>query len=186
MMVAAFSKAMNFDTVISQTAVDTNFAGIGVDTSVAVDLEDFFVSNITDFRCSVARDDYVKSVDPARIAYALTTAATGSVTPQTWGKTRVAVEALTTDPAPFDRDISAGLGTGALMFLSTSEDSHANGNYSNVRASEDWVAIFLGEERFPVELGWKPQAVSPNVNDLVGIQAAITDARAKALNANGH
>lgn len=185
-MVAAFSKAMNFDTAISQTAVDTNFAGIGVDTSVAVDLEDFFVSNITDFRCSVARDDYREPIDPPRIAYALTTAARGYVTPKTWGKTRVAVEALTTDPAPFGNDIAAGVGTGALMFLSTSEDSHANGNYSNVRAHKDWVAIFMGEERFPVELGWKPQAVSPSVDDLVGIQAAISEARAKALATNGH
>ncbi len=186
MMVAAFSEAMNFDASVSQTAVDANFGGIGVDQSVPVDLEVFFVPNVTDFQCSVARDDYKKPIDPARIAYALTQSCWSYVTPDTWGKTRVAIEALTTDPAPYASDIGAGEGTAALMFLSTSEDSHANGNYSNIKARKDWVSVFMGEERFPVELGWKPQAVSPSLVDLGGIRTEIANARSAVLAAKGH
>ena len=185
-MVAAFSKAMNFEVNITEGAVTANFGGIGVDPSVPVDLEVFFVPNVTDVRCSVARDDYKKPVNPARIGLALAQNVMTYVTPDTWGKTRVAIESLTPSKEVHANDIAGGEGTGALMFLSTSQDSHANGDYSNVKARKDWVAVFMGEERFPVELGWKPQAVSPNTVDFSGIIQEITAARSDVLANAGH
>ena len=186
-MIAAFSKAMNFEANITEGAVTINFGGIGVDPSVPVDLEDFFVPNVTDHRCSVARDDFKKPINPVRISVALTQNAMTYVTPDTWGKTRVAIEALTPSKEIEAADIGAGEGTGGLMFLSVSQDSHAaNGNYSNVQARKDWAAVFMGEERFPVELGWKPQAVSPSPDDLTGIVEVITAARSEVLANAGH
>ncbi|KAH8897324.1 Cloroperoxidase [Thozetella sp. PMI_491] len=187
MMVAAFSKAMNFDEAVSQAAVDTNFKGIGVNQSVGVDLEVFFVPNVTDARCSVARDDYQKPLNPARVSYALNQTCGSSVTPDSWGKVRVAIEALTTDPPPYDKDIAGGEGTGALMFLSTSENSHPDdGDYASVRSRKDWIMMFMAEDRFPIELGWKPQAVSPKLVDLGSILGVIAAGRSKALAALGH
>jgi hypothetical protein len=180
-MVAAFAKAMNFDDAVSEAAVTANFGGIGIDPSQPVDLEDFFVPNVTDHRCSVARDDFSKPVDPARIVVALAQTHSLTTSPSTWGKTRVAIEDLTPSSLIHAADIGAGEATGALMFLSTSIDSHNNGDYANVQARKDWIAVFMGEDRFPVELGWKPQAVSPNVADLTGIVAEITESRTQAL-----
>ena len=61
-----------------------------------------------------------------------------------------------------------------------SQDSHNNGDYANVKARKDWVGIFLGQERFPVELGWKRHSVMPAAADLTGITAVITTARNNA------
>ncbi|KAH8659817.1 Peroxidase, family 2-domain-containing protein [Xylariales sp. PMI_506] len=182
MMIDAFSAAMNFDTAVSAGAVAANFGAINVSSLVPVDLEVFFADNVTDFRCNVAREDYQMPRDPLRVAYALahSPANLAYSTPQTWGKVRLALEALTTNPPPYAGDISTGFGTGALMFMSTSTDSTGGGNYSNVQARKDWIQVFMGEDRFPVELGWKPQAVSPNGADLVGIRAVISSARAVA------
>lgn len=181
-MIEAFSKAMNFQTNVSQAAVNGNFLPLGLDpTASVVDLEDFFVPNVTDHRCSVARDDYQHPLNPHRIALAVAQGGDETVTPQIWGKSRVAIEHLTTHPPPYSNDIAGGEATGGLIFLSVSQDSHNNGDYKNVRARKDWLTVFM-QDRFPVELGWKPQAVQPNIDDLTQIVGVITSARAQALN----
>ncbi|KAH8808692.1 Chloroperoxidase [Xylogone sp. PMI_703] len=183
-MIDAFSKAMNFQTNISQTAVNANFLPLGLDpvTSV-VDLEDFFVPNVTDHRCSVARDDYQHPLNPHRIALAVAQGGGKTITPQIWGKSRVAIEHLTTNPPPYSNDIAAGEGTAGLMFLSVSQDSRNNGDYANVQARKDWLTVFMQDE-FPIKLGWKPQVVQPTIDDLVGITGAITAARTQVLNSH--
>lgn len=170
---------MNFEAAVTQGAVNFIFGALGLDTTTArIDLEQLFVPNVTDAKCSVARDDYKHPINPGRIAFALE--ASGhqrDVTPTTWGKARVAIEHLDKNSPPSPFDIVGGQGTGALMFLSVSQDPKNNGNYANVTARKDFVRIFYQEERLPVELGWKRQLIMPSADDLSGITTAIMEAR---------
>ncbi|PVI02286.1 Cloroperoxidase [Periconia macrospinosa] len=178
-IVEAFSNAMNFDTAVSQGAVDFIFGALSLNTTTAhIDLEQLFVPNVTDAKTSVARDDYKHPINPGRIAFALEASGPQSdVTPTTWGKTRIALEDLDKGQPLYSLDITGGAGTGALMFLSVSQDPKNNGNYANVTARKDFVRVFYQEERLPVELGWKRRSIMPSAADLTGITTAILEAR---------
>jgi hypothetical protein len=148
-----------------------------------IDLEDLNAHGSIEHDASLTRKDSIHGsallLSPPRLQAVLADSKTDYLDIDSIAKGRTRVEALS---APFsDAELAASQAEGGSILMVMSERPvPGNGevdDYKHLRASKARIAIWLSDERLPVELGWhRPYAPIFNTT-LFTIGAAVAQAR---------
>jgi hypothetical protein len=165
------------------TAMLTNrglITNTSADANIRIALADLNLNNVTEHDASLTRFDAKVgdniNVNPERVQQVLQDSPSSTINVLSLVRSRIRVENLTrTDGSPPLSSLAVQLGIkeAALLLLAVGEPS---GNTGDRPAPKDRAAVWLTQERFPFELGWKrSDTIVNSFPQLVSSITAIRD-----------
>ncbi|KAK5994468.1 Peroxidase stcC-like protein [Cladobotryum mycophilum] len=176
MIADAFTKALNVDPTLAQSAVlfADNF---GKDVFT---LEDLYDPNIIQHVASITRDDDSERIDLLRIEAFMADSSSSSVTVDSIAKTRLRLNAESAPRNFSNLQTTASLSeAGMILMFLTNDPPAANAPLSEFQGPKDRLWTFLTQERFPIEFGWRPSKRTILVDDLLYVMQGIVDSMDK-------
>jgi hypothetical protein len=156
------------------------FEALGIDADGTIDLETLNQSPI-EHPASLSRADAPDDtlhVNPARVDATLADSPSAylDVVSQVSSRRRIFVESAC--PSLTELQEFAILAESALVLLTMSSGpipliGAPDQEYFDIKASKEWVRVFLIEERLPIELGWRPLSRKVAMDDLTAFSNII-------------
>ncbi|KAH9905684.1 chloroperoxidase-like protein [Xylariomycetidae sp. FL2044] len=189
-MAEAAYAALNFNQTNLALVAQGAFALLG--SPDVIDLEDLNTPNATEHTASLTREDHASGdslhFSAARLEALLADSATDYLTVESLAKSRARVEGSSSPPEPplTEREIAQAGFEAALVVMIMSEDATwSTDDYAKTQSPKDRVAVWMREEKLPVELGWHAPSHSFTLAALNRISAAILVAQAGLYARNG-
>ncbi|KAI9170634.1 putative sterigmatocystin biosynthesis peroxidase stcC [Paramyrothecium foliicola] len=173
--------AIHFDREGAKGLAQAAFSLIG--NPPRIDLEDLNTPGATEHNASLTREDHASGdslhLSPERLQALLADSEEDYIDITSLAKGRIRVEALSPPLFGFVKKVSQSEGGSAIMVMSERPVPGKGElkDYREVRASKARMAVWLSDERLPVELGWqRPQSPLYNTT-LFTIGDAVAEAQ---------